>query len=367
MSLLATRMQNLRAQANLDKNEIRPSRYGALDVFQRQTSSPTGILTEQLRQQAESSIGRTVEVPVIENGEVNISNTRTVTIEDAENTSRLVQVTFSTLSWGFTEVPSAFLNNEISLQRDFNAKFMKCLYAVAKKLDEMALATIEANKTTVFADQLGYTVEAGALKAPWSDRESIIGDINPLMAANDFYGQLDVVGNSGIESLIRKLAEKGLYNEVNKQLEYSDKILHFTNALQNEDGQYGTGFAIEADSLGMLFRFEREVVLGTKTNIGYEWGKENLPLINIPVGTYYYESVGDFSGIAGAATADNTRAFKRHYGFSVDVAFLTAFNSDPEKQAQPILKFQIASGTARDTKNVVIVNDSTNPVVTKTV
>lgn len=359
-------MQNLRSASNLDKNEYRPSRYGALDVFMQQTEDPAGILTPELKQKAEQSIGRVLETPVIDyDGAISIGNTRTVEIPDSENTSKMHQISFATLSWGFTIVPVMYMNNEVSMQRDFDVKFNKYLYAFAKKLDGMCVTALNANKTKIFGDALGYDHAGDVISSPWSDRESVIGDINPILAANDFYGPIHIIGNGGVESVIRKMSEKGLYNEVNKQLEYNDKVLHFTNEITNADSQYATGYAVTDGQLGLLFRFERECLLGTKSRTGHEWGLENLPMLNIPVGTYYYESVGDYNGIAGDATADMTRNLKQHFGFAVDVAVVTAYNSNADKLASPITKFQIASGSARDTKNVVIVNDNTNPVVTK--
>jgi len=59
MSLINTRIQNIRAKGNLDKNELRPSRYGALNLFMQQSEDPAGILTEELKTKAESSIGNT--------------------------------------------------------------------------------------------------------------------------------------------------------------------------------------------------------------------------------------------------------------------------------------------------------------------
>lgn len=38
------------------------------------------------------------------------------------------------------------MNNEIGIQRDFDTKLMKYAYAVAKKLDEAALAILAADK-----------------------------------------------------------------------------------------------------------------------------------------------------------------------------------------------------------------------------
>jgi hypothetical protein len=343
MSLLATRMQNMRSTSNLDKNEIRPSRYGALDVFMQQSADPAGILTPELRQKAEQSIGRTLETPVIDyDAGITIGNTRSVTIEDSENTSKMHTITFATYSFGFTIVPAMYMNNEISMQRDFEAKMNKYLYALAKKLDGVCISALGAAKTQVFKDSLQYSKTGNVLESSWDDRDGIIGDINPIMAANDYFGQIHLVGNGGIESIIRKLAQEGLYNDKNKQLEYSDKVLHFTNEITNAEGKYGTAYAVTDGMLGLLFRFEREALLGTKARTGHEWGIENLPMLNIPCGTYYYESVSDVSGIAGAATADMTRGLKQHYGFAVDVAVITPYNSDPASNASPIIQLQVA-------------------------
>ena len=368
MSLLSTRMQNMRSSGNLDKYEFRPSRYGALDVFMQQTEDPTGILTPELKEKARQSIGFTLETPVIDyDGTISIGNTRSVEIADSENNSKMVQFTFATYSWGFTIVPALYMNNEISMQRDFEVKFNKYLYAFAKMLDGQCVTALDTGKTQVFADDLDYDTTGGLIGAPWLDRESLIGDLNPIMAANDFFAPMHIVGNAGVESVIRKMAQKGLYNAVNKQLEYNDKVLHFSNNISNDEEKYATGYAVCDGSLGLLFRFERECLLGTRARTGHEWGIENLPLLNLPVGTYYYESVGDFNAIAGDASADMTRNLKQHYGFAVDVAIVTAYNSDPSTLASPIVKFQISSGSARDVHNVVIVSSSDNPVYTTSV
>ena len=335
-------MQNMRSTSNLDKNEIRPSRYGALDVFMQQSADPAGILTPELRQKAEQSIGRTLETPVIDyDAGITIGNTRSVTIADSENTSKMHTITFATYSFGFTIVPAMYMNNEISMQRDFEAKMNKYLYALAKKLDGVCISALGAAKTQVFKDSLQYSKTGNVLESSWDDREGIIGDINPIMAANDYFGQIHLVGNGGIESIIRKLDQSGLYNAENKQLEYSDKVLHFTNEITNAEGKYGTAYAVTDGMLGLLFRFEREALLGTKARTGHEWGIENLPMLNIPCGTYYYESVSDVSNIAGAATADMTRGLKQHYGFAVDVAVITPYNSDPATNANPIIQLQV--------------------------
>mgnify|MGYP001011262809 FL=1 len=169
----------------------------------------------------------------------------------------------------------------------------------------------------------------------------MIGDLNVLMGANDFFGPLHLVGNAGIESIIRKLAQHNLYNDQMKYLEYSDKILHFSNTIANATDKFGTGYIVEGGNLGVLTRVERESLLRSTTGDGHEWDIDTLPMLNIPVGTYYYDSVMDVSAI-GAHVADLTRARVEHYGFAVDVAFVTAYNSAPTTLANPIIAFDIA-------------------------
>lgn len=367
MSLVLTRIQNIRANSNFDKFEYRPSRYGALNAFMVQSEDPTGILTGDLKEKARTSIGNTLETPVIDyDGSISIGSTRTLTITDSENTSQMVQITFATYAWGFTIAPAMYMNNEIGIQKDFETKMMKYIYAFAKKLDEAALAALAANKTQVLKNPLLYDWSSNAINAKWSERENVFGDLEVMMGANDFYGQLHIIGDPGVESIMRKLQQHGLYNDVNKQNEFGTKIVHLTNNIA-ADGKYAQGYAVNAGSLGMLTRFERDCLLGTISGDGHEWGIATLPLLNMPCGTYFYDSVGDYSTIAGAATADMVRTRKEHYGFAVDVAFLTAYNSSPSTLPSPILAFNVAKENAVYAKPVVVMNDTTNPVNTKSV
>lgn len=356
MSLVLTRIQNTLAKSNLDKNEYRASRYGALNAFMVQSQDPTGILTEDLKQKARASIGTILETPVIDyDAGISIGNERTLTIADSENTSRFVQITFATYAWGFTIAPAMYMNNEIDIQRDFDTKMMKYIYKFAQKLDEVALAALSADKTKVLKNKLLYDFSSNSLNAKWTERENVFGDLEVMMGANDFFGQLHIVGDPGVESIMRKLQQHGLYNDVNKQNEFGNKIVHLSNNIAASEGKYAQGYAVSAGSLGMLTRFERDCLLGTVSGDGHEWGIATLPLLNMPVGTYFYDSVGDYSGIAGVATADMTRTRKEHYGFAVDVAFITAYNSDRDTLPSPILAFNISSEDAVYGKPVVVV------------
>lgn len=368
MSLVLTRIQNIRANSNLDKYEFRPSRYGALNAFMVQSEDPTGILTNEMKEKARTSIGNTFETPVIDyDSGIKIGNTRSVEIADSENTSKMVGITFATYSWGFTITPSMYMNNEISIQKDFETKMMKYIYRFAQALDSAALTALSTNKTKVLKNKLLYDFSSYSVHASWSARENIVGDLDVIMGANDFFGQLHIVGDPGVESIMRKLEQKGLYNAENKQNEFGNKIVHFTNNIAAASGKYAQGYAVSAGSLGMLTRFERDCLLGTVSGDGHEWGIATLPVLNMPVGTYFYDSVGDYSAIAGAATGDLTRTRKEHYGFAVDVAFVTAYNSAGTTLPSPIVAFDVSSDNAVYAQPVSVVSSSVAPVYTKTV
>lgn len=358
MSLVLTRIQNIRANSNIDKFEYRPSRYGALDCFMEQSNDPNGILTEELKAKARTSIGNVLETPVIDyDKNITIGNSRSLTIADSENTSRMVTINFATYAFGFTITPAMYMNNEIAMQRDFETKLMKYVYKLGQKLDEDALTALATVKTNVINNPLLYDATGNVINAKWTEREHVLGDLNVIMGANDFYGQMHLIGDAGLESILKKLAQKDLYNVVNKRNEYSDKIVHFTNHIAASEGMYAQGYCVNSGSLGMLTRFERDCLLGTVSGDGHEWGIATLPLLNLPCGTYFYDSVGNYSGIAGAATADMDRTRKEHYGFAVDIAFVTTYNSDDATLPSPVLGFNISSEDATYAHPMYIVNN----------
>ena len=324
----------------------RPCEYGALDFFVEQTNAPTSILNQNLKDRAFQSIGNTVQIPVINyDGDVTVGNVRSCVIADDENTSALYTVVWSTLSVGFTMVPSAYMNNEISYEHDFMRKMEKISRALADALDKQAVAALEAGKTQVLKDDLYYTFSGNTVEVPTQMATEILGDINPMMRANCFPEMVHIVGNAGVDSLVRKLAQHGLYNDVNKRMEYDNKVLHFTNNVVNEAGKNGTFYAVADGNVGVLTRVDREALRRTRANF-HEWDVVRLPYIDLPVGSHYYTAVGDQSQIAGAATADLTCAVKEYFGFSLDVAFLVAYNSDPATVANPIIKAEIAAAAA---------------------
>jgi len=367
MSLIATRVQNWRVDTpEFDKNMTRPSEYGALDFFVSQTDSGQSFVTPDLKAKAMASIGTTLQMPAINfDAGVTVSNQRQCVIADSENTSTLHTVVFATYAIGFTMVPALYMNNDISYQHDFRRKMEKITRAMADALDIAAVAALEAQKTQVFEDLLIYEASANTLAIPWDLRQEIFGDLNPIMRANDYRGPIHVIGNAGVDSMIRKMDQLGTYNEINKQLEFAGKAFHFTNNVTNAIDKYATAFAVESGQVGLLTRAGRENILGTKSN-DHEWDIVRMPILDMPIDTHYYTAVGDQSAIAGESSADMTCNVKEHFGFAVDVAYLISYNSNSATIADPIIKLDIAKSEAANpaARPVTIVNGLDNPIHT---
>ena len=353
MSLVATLMQNLRIKdEGMYKNTLRMGEYGALELFYQQSKVAGGIITPELAEKAFGSIGRTLQVPVYDpNSNLSVTTSRSCTISDAENTSKLLTVSFSNVSVGFTMVPNLYLNNEFGYEQDWNMKMKTCIDLLGNALDVLAVTALNTNKSQVFAQQLGYTVTGNSVQVPYTKRVNIFGDIKGMMRANKFRGDgLHIVGNAGAEAIVRNLQIFGANNAQNLNNEWLGNTLHYTNNIANATQSGGTTYsgafyAVAPGMVGMLTRVSRPELAGTKSNIGHEWGTEVLPGLGIKVGTHYYQSVGDMSSIASTASADMVCDLKEHFGFSVDVCFLTAYNSAIATIANPIIKADIESST----------------------
>lgn len=345
MSLALTMMNSLRSSSHMDKYENRGSRYGAFELFRKQTNDANSIITPEMNANFWGSIGRAFEVPVIDydkNVTIKVGQARSIEVGDSENTSRMLTITPVTMAFGFTMFPTLFHNNEIGYQRDFNAKMMKYINALGAELDSKCLTKLNTERTKVLGNKLEFAFgDDTVLKATNAQKDDVLGALETLMNSNDFYDTVDVVGDMGLQAHINKLRQFGTYNEQNKQMEYMGKNLYFSNRLM-ADGNMAKGFAVNAGSVGLMWRVDREALYNVKSRTGREWASGMLPGLDIPIGTMYYESDGDFSGIAGTASADMTASHKQHFGYSVDVAIVCSYNSRPTEGASPILQFEIA-------------------------
>lgn len=346
MSLINTRLLELRPKADVDKYEIKGTRNGSLALAQSQTADAMGVISPELQEQVRGAIGRDVKIPVIDYEATTIANTsQPVVVVGDPSTSQLMTVSFTDYYFGFRIFPAAHENNEISMQREFNQQMRRYEEKLLVELNALCLAAYEANKTQVLSDDLGgrYSLVSNVIVAPLAEQAAAIGDINPLMHGNDFYGPFDVVANPSMESFVRNnLLEQGQFNTADKTYQYNDKQFFFDNALSNGVGHKATAFVVQKGSVGLLEQFAPDCLLGHRSTDGHEWDVVTLPS-GIRMGSYTYSGAVDGSSINGAASAHLTATLVEAYGFHKRVAVVTPYNSDAATYPSAIAKLAIAT------------------------
>ena len=349
MSLANTLLQNVRLKnPDVSKNINRRSRYGALDVALNQTAGAESIITGDMQEQYRSSIGRTVQIPVFDSEAITITSTRPVTISAAENTSNFLAVTSNVYSFGFTMVPVQHYNNEIDYMADFEKKLMKRIYAAGAAIDTALLGSLNTYKNKIWTNFDGapryVTTNNIFTAAGWDSANAIFGDVKQVMNSNDFYGNHDVILNPGMASKLTDITKMGVFNDKNEALQLMGFDVAASNRLANPTGFAGCGYAVEKGSFGVMFSHEREALRGARSRTGHEWDIVNLPVLNLPADSYYYESVSDLSSFH-AGTADVTRGIQEYFHFAIEMATVVAYNDDLDTYANPIVKFGYGSGS----------------------
>jgi hypothetical protein len=349
MSLVNTLMQNLREQysGRLDKNESRPSRYGAFDFMSQDGRAPNSIFSPDLRAKMRDSIDRTVQASVIQANDVNISNVRSCTIADEENTSALVSFTFITYAFGFTMYPSQYGTNEIGYQADFDRKLNDRLIKFAATLDSQAIATLESNRNQFWTGIDQYANVGNALRVPQSGKNDYYNQLQAIKDTMDFYEDPMIVASTSASPLMRRLDNQGANNGTNEMFQLMPYTWMFTNRISNGSGVQETHYTVSRGSTAIETRVDRDSEARNRVGEHLQWDVVDVPLPNstesVRMGSLFRRDCADGSTLqspnTGVASLDAT--LRESFQWSVDMTFGVAYNSSPSGRFSPILKTEI--------------------------
>ena len=343
-------MQPIRTAYNtaVDKNEVRTSQYGAMNVFQKQSAGMSSILTSEIEAAIKASVGRTIEIPVLDAETVTLGNTRTCTISPSENTSQLITLTFIPVSFGFTMVPAQHGNNDISYEQDYARKMKKYLVKLADYIDELCVARLGTDKNQKWASEITntYAQVSNALQVPKDEHYDFYNQLSGIMKVMDFYGNYDIVANTMHEPLVRRHRSQGASNDENDQFQFSlGYNYNFTNNVTNRSGVHSTIYVVGEGSVAMSNRNHPDHILKHRTG-DKEWGTTRLPLVDLEVESFYVRDCADMSALH-AGTSHLTRTLVEGFAFSTDLVLMTVYNSDPVNRENPIVKAEMwATNTA---------------------
>ena len=347
MSLVLTLMQPLRTkyQANgMDKLEIRRSRYGAWDFYQRQSQLSTGVITPEIRTFIKKSMGNTVTIPVLDAEDVVISNVRACTVADSENTSKLVTLTFVTYSFGFTMTPSQHFNNDVSYQADFDRKLEKYLLKFAATLDSASVANLSANKNIYFPADITsyYPVVGNALQITQAQKNDFYNQAGAIANTMDFYGNLNVISSVTGMPMVNRLGAQGAGNGINEQFQLAGYDWSYTNRLTNGANVQSTAYLVPDGYVGVENRNDPDAIMKHRVGSHKIWDEVQVPIVNMKMASYYYEDCADKNALH-AGTTHLTRTKVEGFEWSTDVVYVNAYNSNAAGRYSPIVKAEVAT------------------------
>lgn len=351
MSVVATAMQPLIEKyeaGRMDKNEILFSRYGAFNLFQKQNASASSILSPANRLNLERSYGLTAKIPVLEGIGVSIGNTRSCSVADAESTTAFVTTTFTPLVWGFTMYPGQYVNkgqalNYVGYDADFMHKADQCTLALMSAVDVLARNAIETNRNTYWPASIAtsyYLTTGNALQISNAQKNDAFNQLSAVMEEMDFYGSSDVLGSTSLKPITERLENQGEANATNESFQFKlgEFIFTSSNRVTSGVGVAATGYLIGDGQIATVNRNNPAANGNFTAAGGIQWGTYMYPLLNMEVGTYYKD---ECAVSAGAVTDVATK--KESYSFDTEIAFMTAYNSDPTTKPRRIVKFEISA------------------------
>lgn len=343
MSLAATTLNDARikyADANLDKFEHKRGNYGIVEAFKADTNR---TLTPAQIEEARTAPQRTVNVPVMQRGSVTIKNVRSCTISGGKNTSALIPVTWKTYAFDVEQIPAEFDNNEIAKEQDLIRKVEDGMRDLMEAIEADAYAALENGKSQVNKGGGNYTMTGNALQIPKGDDHKF-NELKAIMRGNKFKSiNWTVVANPYFEADVEKLYAQGYSNDENTAYQFNNWNFGYSHAIVPDTATPGSekqaeGFIIPEGSLAMLTWIDRTSQRGKKLGDKEWFTSAPMPILGESMGVFFKEDCVDKSTDLGAG---NEQVPVEQYQFSIDVAFLTAYNSNPVAEPSPIFKFEV--------------------------
>lgn len=345
-NLVATVLQTYTSQysGKMDKNEQRPSKYGALELFKSQTADPSGILDDQVKANIEKSFNVNVQVPVVNYKDITIGNVRSCAMQTEGLTSQMLTLTAVTYVWGFLVYPEQHYENYIAYQTAINKLMDAGLQKLAATMDTAAINLLEANKNQYFPAAITsfYAQSGNALQVPQAEKNDFYNQLGSIMDTMDFGTDPDILTNPMGMPMVRRLEAQGAGNQINEQFQFAGYDWFSTNRLANGAGVESTNYAVGKGSVAIASRIDPAAKRKERIHESKFWDVyPNAPLINMPLGVYYQADCADASAVQASGMANSTRTKVESWEFSLDVFYIRPYNSDIANRYNPILKSEI--------------------------
>lgn len=331
----------------LDKFEQRPSRYGGLDLFQKQNAESEGILTAQDKENIKRSFGVPVQIPVVDYKNITIGNARTCNLQSEALDSAIINLVFVTYSWGFSMHPARNYENLVSYQNEFNRKMDAGIQALAATLDSQCITTLDNNLNQFYPQSIldFYAQTGNVLQVPQADKNDLYNNILSINETMDYYSSLDILNNPIHMAQVRRLAAQGAGNSENEAFQFLGYNWRSSNRVTNSAPTVeSTMYSVVPGSVAYETRLDPDSKSRRRIHESKYWTViPNAPLVGHDLGVYYQADCTDASALEATGTrlSGFTNTVVESWQMSHDACFVAVYNSDPATRFNPINKFEV--------------------------
>lgn len=346
MSLIKTYLQDIRANypSRLDRDELKITQTGLLTAVLEMTNSGNSIISQNLKQLAETSQGRNLDVPVRKKGNVTIKNVRSCTVACGQSESDLVRITWKTLVADICMVPGQYAKNDITYQGDLAQKISEVAEAFRVEMENDLDTAFDTNKSQVYNSPIvtdDYALTGSAIQVTNAQRDTFFGDLFAINMEDDFNDPtIKVIASPSVMPVVERIVFQGSANATNLQYQLNGKDFRFSNRISNGTGVKATGYFMPDGSVGLLSRVDIDARMNHKATDGTEWAEDNIPGIPFPVGIKYNSKCSDQSALESNGLEHLTATLIEHWQISVDFAIVVPYNSDLTTKPNSIRKFE---------------------------
>ena len=321
--LLQARLNIESGNVGIGAKNLRIPYYGAAKAFM--DNSP-GLIANPTA--AKMSSEQAIELPVFRKIAPGIKTLRQCE-GTGSGTTALITVPLSGITEEFHLSELEHAANMVGKDQAFNYLVAQKSRAIYKRIDDKCLAFLEANKSPANGGGFFDTTAGDAKQVYKDEREDFFSGMMAELAANDFTGNVQMIGEWNLQQLYMKYRNQGANN--NENLQYSlDNIDPYFTHLANATGKFGTAYAFEQGTVGMypwinaLHRKGAEI--GTDI-----WTTYRLPAMpgmdqGLEVELKVKYKCADNSANVAGGEADLIES----YTFHVDIGLLSAYSEDTD-------------------------------------
>lgn len=311
MATTATNLDNIKVNypSMLDQYDNRLGDYGLLRKANENSNMAMGVVTNDLKQKAMNSWGRTVDIPVMEPTAGGISSGLVCTPTDDVAISKFMNVTWVSVSMSWFMEPSLNEQNEISYLEmwlnQYRAKMNVIYDSVDSSIDTALIAAL-APESNYSNSMIGLGNKYGALTAARIDvslaqRELFLNDMTSINKSDDIFGRQDLIGSTNAESILRNTYAQGQANDTNTAFQAGLFDATFSNNVTVGAVSDASAYVVPKGSFGIVYRNHPDCAAGRSTTSGKQYSTVYDPVFGADIDVTFQSVCADINAKTGNA------------------------------------------------------------------